>query len=239
MTIEFARRLFAETLGSMLLAGTVIGSGILAARLASGNDAVALLGNTIATAGMLFVLIVALGPISGAHFNPAVTLVMALRREIGVAASLMYAVVQVIGCVSGAMLAHAMFALPLLQVATHARAGAALALSEGVAAFALLFAILSVSRWRPRSVPAAVALVITAGYWWTPSTSFANPAITIARALSDTFSGVRPQDAPGFVAAQFAGAALAWIVCAALLPKQETIGVRQIVDAESGTHPNG
>jgi len=151
-----ARRLAAEALGSALLTGVVIGSGILASRLSGGNDAVALLGNTGATAAILFVLITALGPISGAHFNPAVTLVMALQREIGVGAALAYGLVQVVGCIGGAMLAHAMFALPLLQVATHVRAGFAQDLSEGVATFALVLAILLVSRARPQAVSAAV-----------------------------------------------------------------------------------
>lgn len=204
--MSLARKLFAEALGSALLTGTVIGSGVLAQRLAGGNDAVALIGNTLATAAMLYVLVSALGPVSGAHFNPAVTLVMGLRGEIGVGAGLAYTLMQIAGCVAGAVLAHAMFALPLLQISTHVRAGPALVLSEGVATFALVFAILGVSRWRPEAVPAAVALVIAAGYWWTASTSFANPAITIARALSDTFAGVRPADVPGFIAGQFAGA---------------------------------
>ncbi len=208
-----ARRLCAELLGALLLAGVVIGSGILASRLAGGNDAVALLGNTAATAGILYVLITALGPISGAHFNPAVTLVMLVRRQISLGASSAYVVVQVIGCVLGAWLAHAMFDLPILQVATTLRGGAPLALSEAVATFALVFAILGVSRWKPDAVPAAIALVICAGYWWTASTSFANPAITIARALSDTFAGVRPADAPVFIASQVAGALAAAGVC--------------------------
>jgi glycerol uptake facilitator-like aquaporin len=220
MQIGLPRRLLAEALGSLVLTGTVIGSGILAERLASGNLAVALLGNTAATGAILFVLVTSLGPVSGAHFNPAVSLVMALRRELSLASLLFYIPIQIIGCIGGALLAHAMFELPLMQISTHVRSGPAQILSEGVAAFALVFAILTVSRWRPQAVPAAVALVITAGYWWTASTSFANPAITIARAMSDTFAGVRPLDAPGFIAGQFAGALLALICCAALLPKQ-------------------
>lgn len=221
MKVDLARRLFAEALGSLLLTGTVVGSGILAVEIAEGNNAVALLGNTAATGAILFVLISALGPISGAHFNPAVTLVMALRRDVSVLSAILYIPVQVAGCVLGAWLAHAMFDLPIVQFSTHVRAGPAQVLSEAVAAFALLFAILSVSRWRPQAVPAAVALVIVAGYWWTASTSFANPAITIARALSDTFAGVRPEDAPGFIAGQFAGALTAWLACAYLLPKED------------------
>lgn len=220
MQIGLGRRLLAEALGSFLLTGTVVGSGILAVRLSSGNDAVALIGNTAATGAILFVLISALGPISGAHFNPAVTLVMALRREIGALAALLYIPAQIVGCVLGAWLAHAMFELPIIQFSTHGRAGPAQILSEGVATFALLFTILAVSRCRAQSIPAAVALVITAGYWWTASTSFANPAITIARAMSDTFAGVRPTDAPGFIAGQFAGAIIAWLVCVVLLPKE-------------------
>lgn len=219
MTTGLGRRLFAEALGSMILTGTVVGSGILAVGLADGNDAIALLGNTAATGAMLFVLISALGPISGAHFNPAVTLVMALRREMSVATALAYVPIQIAGCVAGAWLAHAMFALPVIQFSTHVRNGSPQILSEGVATFALVFAILAVSRWKPSSIPAAVALVITAGYWWTASTSFANPAITIARAMTDTFAGVRPADVPGFIAGQFAGALIAWTTCAVLLPK--------------------
>jgi glycerol uptake facilitator-like aquaporin len=222
MEIGLGRRLLAEALGSVMLTGTVVGSGILAVQLADGNNAVALIGNTAATGAILFVLITALGPISGAHFNPAVTLVMALKRELSVASALLYIPIQVAGCVAGAWLAHAMFALPIVQFSTHVREGAPQILSEGVATFALLFTILAVSRWRPHAIPAAVALVITAGYWWTASTSFANPAITVARAMTDTFAGVRPADAPGFIAGQLAGALVAWVVCVILLPKEAT-----------------
>ncbi len=221
MKVGIGRRLLAETLGSAMLTGTVIGSGILAARLAGGNDAVALLGNTAATAAILFVLITSLGPISGAHFNPAVTLIMALRREVSAVDALLYIPLQVGGCILGAWLAHAMFELPIVQVSTHMRAGPAQMLSEGVATFALVFTILGASRWRPDAVAAAVALVIAAGYWWTASTSFANPAITIARAMSDTFAGVRPADAPGFIAGQFVGALAAFAACAILFPKDK------------------
>lgn len=220
MQANLMQRLLAETLGSAVLAGTVIGSGILAERLADGNLAVALIGNTAATAAMLFVLVTGLGPISGAHFNPAVSLVMALRRELNVVSLLLYGPLQVAGCAAGALLAHAMFGLPLVQISTHVRAGAAQVLSEGVATFALVFAILSVSRWRPDAVAAAVALVIAAGYWWTASTSFANPAITIARTMSDTFAGVRPADAPGFIGGQFVGALAAWLCCLVLIPNK-------------------
>lgn len=215
------QKLAGELLGSAILAGTVIGSGVLATRFSHGNDAVALLGNTAATGAMLFVLVSTLGPLSGAHFNPAVSMVMALRRQLPLGMAVLYITSQVVGCIGGAWLAHAMFELPILQLSQHERSGGAQMLSEGVATFALVFTILATLRWRPQAVPAAVALVITAGYWWTASTSFANPAITIARALSDTFAGVRPADAPGFIAAQLAGALAAWTTCAVMLPKAE------------------
>lgn len=206
-------RLAAEFGGSLILAAVVIGSGVMGARLSGGNDAVALLGNTAATGAIIYVLITALGPVSGAHFNPAVTLVMVLRREIGVVLSVLYTIAQIAGCVAGAVLAHAMFELPLVQTSAHVRAGPAQFLSEGVATFALVACILLVSKVRPNAVAAAVSLTIVAGYWWTASTSFANPAITIARAMSDTFAGIRPTDVGAFVAAQLAGAVLAAAVC--------------------------
>jgi len=213
---DLGRRLLAETLGAALLSGAVIGSGVMASLLSGGNDGVALLANTLATAAMLYVLVAALGSVSGAHFNPAVTLAMALRREISAGAALLYVPAQIAGCVAGAALAHTMYELPLLSPATTARAGGAQILSEGAATFALVLAIIGVRRWRAAALPGAVALVIAAGYWWTASTSFANPALTIARALSDTFAGVRPADAPGFIAGQFVGA-LAAAAMAALL----------------------
>lgn len=209
MSFDLSRRVAAELAGALVLAGVVIGSGVMAERLSGGNDAIALLGNTLATAAILYVLISALGPISGAHFNPAVTLVATLRRELSVSAALLFVCAQIIGCISGALLAHAMFEMPLLQIATTPRAGPAQWLSEGAATFALVACILLVSRFKPEAVAAAVALTIAAGYWWTASTSFANPAITIARALSDTFAGIRPTDAPMFILAQLMGALLA------------------------------
>ena len=212
--MNLPRRLAAEWLGSLLLSGVVIGSGIMGERLAGGNTGVALLANTGATAAILYVLITALGPISGAHFNPAVTLIMALRRDLNAFEFALYAMAQIAGCAAGAVLAHAMFELPLLQTSGHARVGDAQMLSEGVATFALIGCILLVSRALPQAVAASVALTIAAGYWWTASTSFANPAITLARTLSDTFAGIRPADAPGFIAAQLTGAVLAWGVCA-------------------------
>lgn len=220
MTPPLARRLAAEFLGSALLTGVVIGSGVMGERLDGGNVAVALLANTLATAAILFVLIAGFGPISGAHFNPAVTLVMTLRREIGAGAAIAYAFLQVVGCIAGAMLAHAMFELPLIEMSTHVRAGGAQALSEGAATFALIACIVLVGQTRASALPAAVALTIAAGYWWTASTSFANPAITIARALTNTFAGIRPADAPAFIGAQFAGALMAMVVCGWLTPKR-------------------
>ncbi|MEO0608687.1 MAG: MIP/aquaporin family protein [Pseudomonadota bacterium] len=214
-----ARKLVAELIGSLFLAGVVIGSGILAQQLSGGNIAVALLGNTAATGAILWVLVATLGPVSGAHFNPAVTLAFFLRGEISVPLAVIYGVIQVMGCVLGAWLAHAMFELPLIQVSETDRSGLAKMLAEGVATFALVFAIFGAIKHAPNAVPAAVALVITAGYWWTASTSFANPAISIARALSDTFAGVRPADLPGFIIAQCLGASLATGCAVFLFPK--------------------
>jgi glycerol uptake facilitator-like aquaporin len=218
---DLARRTAAELLGSCLLAGVVIGSGIMAARLSDGNDAVALLANTGATAAILFVLITALGPISGAHFNPAVTLVMMLRGATRPAEGAIYVVIQICGCVLGAVLAHAMFGLPLLQEGSIQRSGVGQALSEGAATFALVLTILLVTSARPNATPAAVALVIAAGYWWTASTSFANPAITIARAMSDTFAGVRWVDVPLFVVSQITGAFGGLAAATTLLPERD------------------
>ncbi|MEO1323426.1 MAG: MIP/aquaporin family protein [Pseudomonadota bacterium] len=214
--------IFAEFLGSLLLAGVVIGSGILALELSDGNLAVALLGNTIATGAILWVLVATLGPVSGAHFNPAVTLAFFLRREISMEMSMRYVAAQIAGCVLGAVLAHAMFELPLLQISETNRSGLALMLSEGVATFALVFAIFGAIKHAPKAVPMAVALVIVAGYWWTASTSFANPAISMARALSDTFAGVSPAALPGFILAQCLGAALATGTALILFPKEKS-----------------
>jgi len=221
--LDLTRRLVAEFIGSLMLAGVVIGSGILAVGLSAGNDGVALIGNTAATSAILWVLVATLGPVSGAHFNPAVTLAFLVRREISPVEAAIYVVVQVAGCVMGAVIAHAMFELPLIQIAATDRSGVAKMFSEGVATFALVFAIFGAIRHAPMSVPAAVALVIAAGYWWTASTSFANPAITVARAMSDTFAGVRPADVPGFVLAQLAGALLATGISAFLfVPSKDT-----------------
>jgi glycerol uptake facilitator-like aquaporin len=199
------RELLAEFLGSMILAAAVIGSGIMAERLAAGNAAVALLGNTAATVAVLAVLIAMLAPISGAHFNPAVTLVALARKQVPASKAMTYIVAQIVGCVCGALLAHAMFELPLVQASTHARSGAAQWIAEIVATAGLiLVAFTSSAREAAWRVPAWIA----GAYWFTASTSFANPAITIARSLSDTFSGIRPTDVPGFVMAQLVGAAV-------------------------------
>lgn len=203
------RRLAAEAAGTAILVGTVVGSGIMGAALASENDAVALLGNTIATGAILVVLIMVFGPVSGAHFNPAVTFAFLLKRDIALAAAAAYIVVQIAGGLAGTALAHAMFELEIVQASTHVRAGAPQWLGEFLATFALLASILALLRTRPEAIPYAVGLVITAGYWWTSSTSFANPAVTIARAFTDTFAGIRPDDVGPFIAAQLIAAASA------------------------------
>jgi glycerol uptake facilitator-like aquaporin len=217
--MDAGRRIFAEALGSAMLFATVIGSGIMAESLAGGNVAVALLGNTLATAAMLFVLITMFGPVSGAQFNPAVTLVFALRRELSWREAGLYLMAQLAGGLVGALIAHGMFNLPLIEIGTKVRTGTGQWLGEAVATFALVLTILGTMRHRPQWVPATVAMVITAGYWFTSSTSFANPAITLARSMTDSFSGIRPIDAPGFIAAQIAGALLA-AVCGRWLFEQ-------------------
>jgi glycerol uptake facilitator-like aquaporin len=210
------QRLGAEFLGTAFLLATVIGSGIMGERLASGNVAIALLGNTIATGAMLVVLITMLGPISGAHFNPAVTMTFLLRREVTPSGAWGYVAAQVAGAVAGVLVAHIMFDEALLQLATKVRSGPAQWFAEWVATFGLVAVILLTLRARAAAVPAAVGLYITAAYWFTASTSFANPAVTLARALSDTFAGIRPMDVAPFVIAQIAGAASALYVCRAL-----------------------
>ena len=214
--------LLAEFIGTLLLLTIVVGSGIMGERLADGNAAVALLANAAATAGGLYVLIVLFGPISGAHFNPAVTLAMKIRGETLPASGLAYIAAQVIGAVLGVWLAHAMFDLVLWQPGTHVRSGAGQWLSEGIATFGLLLTILLGMRFRERAVPALVASYIFAAYWFTASTSFANPAVTLARSLTQTFAGIRPLDTPGFIAAQLAGAVLALLAARALLPVQSS-----------------
>ena len=204
-----ARQLAAEFIGTLFLLAAVVGSGIMGEALAGGNDAIALLGNTAATGAMLAVLITVFGPISGAHFNPAVTLAFVLRREIAGGLAAAYVFAQVFGGLAGMVLAHTMFDLDLLQSATKVRTGAGQWLAEGVATFGLVATILGTLRARPSAVPAMVGLYITAGYWFTASTSFANPAVTLARAWTDTFSGILPAHAPAFVLAQLVGAAAA------------------------------
>jgi glycerol uptake facilitator-like aquaporin len=213
-TQPLPRRLIAELIGSVLLAATVVGSGIMAERLAGGNLAVALLANTAATVAVLATLIALLGPISGAHFNPAVSLIQALRKQLPWTDAGVYALVQIVGCCAGALLAHAMFEMPLWQASAHIRTGPAQWLAEAVATFGLLLMVLG-SR-RSEDAPWMVACWIGAAYWFTASTSFANPAITIARSLSDTFSGIRPNDVPAFIAAQLVGAIAALAVARVL-----------------------
>ena len=206
------RKLSAEALGTLLLVATVIGSGIMGERLSGGNDAIALLGNTLATGAILVVLITIFAPVSGAHFNPAVTFVMALKREIAAWPALAYAVAQIAGGVLGAMLAHAMFDLPLLAEGLKARTGAAIWIGEAVATAALILTILGTLRAAPKMLALNVGLAISAGYWFTSSTSFANPAVAIARGFTPTFSGIRPEDVWGFVGIEFAAAALAGLL---------------------------
>lgn len=208
MNVDLPRRLVAEGLGTLLLVCTVVGSGIMADRL-SNDDGIALLGNTIPTGAILVVLIVIFGSVSGAHFNPAVSLAFALRRELSVGLAVYYVLVQVLGGVAGSLLAHAMFGLPIIEVSEKVRSGAGQWLAEGLATFGLLGVILGGLRFRADAVPWLVGLYITAAYWFTASTSFANPAVTIARGFTDTFAGIRPTDIPAFVASQLAGAALA------------------------------
>ena len=217
-----SRRIAGEALGTAFLLAIVIGSGIMGERLSAGNAAIALLGNTLSTGAGLVVLITIFGPLSGAHFNPAVTLVFALRREIGWGLAAAYGVAQIVGGVGGVWVAHAMFAEPILQVSMKLRDGPAQVLAEFVATFGLIAAILGSIRFRPDATSLVVGLYITSAYWFTASTSFANPAVTIARALSDTFAGIAPISAPMFVIAQFAGAVTASILFRWLLRERVT-----------------
>jgi glycerol uptake facilitator-like aquaporin len=214
---SLSHKLLAEFVGTVLLLAAVVGSGIMGTALSNGNDGVALLANAAATGGALYALIVILGPISGAHFNPLVTLAMRLRGELDNREAVSYVLVQIIAAIAGVMLAHAMFDLPLIQPGTHVRTGAAQWLSESVATFGLLLTILLGIRHRPTAVPALVASYIFAAYWFTASTSFANPAVTLARSLTQTFAGIRPEDVIGFVVAQVVGMSLAVVVATALI----------------------
>lgn len=217
--MELSKRLAAEGIGSFFLFACVIGSGIMAANLSAGNDAIALLGNTAATGAILFVLITVLGPISGAHMNPAVSLVMAWRGELAWHETGAYILAQLAFGILGAWAAHLMFDLPTLQLSVKARQGLGQWTGEAIATFGLILTILGSVRFRPQWVAATVALYITAAYWFTSSTSFANPAITVARSLSDTFAGISPHDVPAFVVAQLFGAALAALLGRWLFPE--------------------
>ena len=222
------KRLAAEAIGSFFLFATVVGSGIMGERLAGGNEAIALLANTGATGAILFVLIAMLGPVSGAHFNPAVTLVMRLNREVKSSEAALYVAVQLVGGIVGVWAAHVMFDLPALQLSTKARAGGGQLVSEAIATFGLIFTILTTLRHRPIAVPASVAIYISAAYWFTASTSFANPAITIARSLTNSFAGIAPANVAGFVAAQLAGAIAAWWVVETLFTANEEVASPQL-----------
>jgi glycerol uptake facilitator-like aquaporin len=232
---SLGRRLLSEFLGTALLLATVVGSGIMGEALSRGNDGIALLANASATASALYVLIVVLGPISGAHFNPAVTLVMRIRGEVDTRTAVAYVAVQVIAAVVGVAIAHAMFGQELLQPGTHVRTGPAQWLSEGVATFGLLITILLGARHRPAALPALVAAWIFAAYWFTASTSFANPAVTLARALTQTFAGIRLADVPAFVGAQVVGALVAMAAVSALGPPRNLgAPTRPLVDDTRG-----
>jgi glycerol uptake facilitator-like aquaporin len=218
MNHPIARRLAAEGMGSAILFATVVGSGIMAERLSGGNVALALLANSLATGAMLFVLITIFGPVSGAHFNPAVSLVAALFGDLRWRDLPWYLALQVACGIAGVWIAHLMFVVPVLQVSTHARAGIGQWLGEAVATFGLILTILGTVRHRPSLVPATVALYIGAAYWFTSSTSFANPAITIARSLSESFAGIAPRDVPMFILAQFVGALAGTAIARMIFP---------------------
>ena len=226
MAFDLPRRLAAESLGTALLVATVVGSGIMADRLTD-DVALALLGNTLPTGAILVVLITILGPVSGAHFNPAVTLVFGLRGDIAFKDAAAYAIAQIVGGILGTLAAHAMFDMPLLQISTTARTGAGQWIAEGVAAFGLVFTILAGLRFRAESIPWLVGLYITAAYWFTASTSFANPAVAIARAFTNTFAGIRPVDLTGFILAELAGALVAMVLAGWLLAEPHAIAQRK------------
>lgn len=217
---DISRKLFSEGIGTAFLLATVVGSGIMADRLAGGNVAIALLGNTIPTGAILVVLITMLGPISGAYFNPAVTLVFALRKEIPKFVAILYVIAQIIGGILGVWAAHIMFDEALIQFSQKVRTGNGQWFAEMVATFGLVFTILATLRAKENAVPLAVGLYITAAYWFTASTSFANPAVTLSRGFSNTFAGIRPDDVLGFVCAQLLGTVIAWLVCRWLIDAQ-------------------
>ena len=209
---SLGRRIFSEWLGTAFLLATVVGSGIMAQKLAGGNVALALLGNTIPTGSILVVLILIFGPLSGAHFNPAVTLAFAWRGELPWSDAVVYITAQILGAIAGVWAAHLMFELPLWQFSTTARTGAAQWFAESIATFGLLLTILGCAARTPAAVPYAVGLYIIAAYWFTASTSFANPAVTVARSFSDTFAGIAPSGVIAFIAAQLLGMAIAVVV---------------------------
>ena len=227
MATDLPRRLVAEALGTAMLVAAVVGSGIMADRLTD-DVALALLGNTIPTGAMLVVLITILGPISGAHFNPAVTLVFALRRDIETNAALGYVAAQILGGIAGAFLAHAMFDLPILQISQTVRSGSGQWIAELVATFGLVFTILAGLRFRGDAIPWLVGLYITSAYWFTASTSFANPAVAIARAFSNTFAGIRPLDVPAFIVAELVGALVAMALAGWLLGEPRTMPTTKV-----------
>ena len=211
------RQLAAEALGTALLLAVVVGSGVMGEQLSCGNVAIALLGNTLSTGAALVVLITIFGPISGAHFNPVVSLAFAVRREIRVRTAFAFIVAQIVGGVAGVYAAHAMFGQDILQISTKLRAGPSLAFSEAVATFGLIATIFGCVRFKPDFTPVGVGLYITSAYWFTASTSFANPAVTLARSLSNTFAGIAPSSVPGFIAAQACGAVVGVVVFGWLL----------------------
>jgi glycerol uptake facilitator-like aquaporin len=235
VTATFSRRLVSEGVGTAMLLAAVVGSGIMAERLSAGNQAIALLANTVATAAALVALILTFGPVSGAHFNPAVTVADASQGGIPWSEVPGYIGAQVGGAVVGVWSAHAMFQERLFMLSVHTRSGSAQWFSEFVATFGLLAVIWGCSRRRSAAVPFAVAAYIAAAYWFTASTSFANPAVTFARALSDTFAGIRPTDVPGFVVAQLAGAMAATVLFRWLVPALPDTAQRVVVPRASGT----
>jgi len=233
-----ARRAMAEAVGTAFLLAAIVGSGIMAERLAGGNVAIALLANTIATGAALVALILAFGPISGAHFNPAVTLADAWQRGLAWREVPVYLIAQLSGAFSGVAAAHSMFGEPVFSASRHVRAGNAQLFSEFVATFGLLSVIWGCARLRSSAVPFAVGAYITAAYWFTASTSFANPAVTLARSVSDTFAGIRPADAPGFIAAQLAGAAAATVLFRWLVPSLPKDAEKVVVPHASAEEPH-
>lgn len=233
MKLSLSRRVTAEFLGTALLVAAVVGSGIMGERLANGNIGLALLANTVATGAALVCLIIAFGSISGAHFNPVVTVMDALERGIRWGDAPYYLLGQTAGGFAGAVAANMMFGLPAVSLSTKARSGSAQLLSEFIATFGLMCVISGAARFRPNTTPFAVGAYITAAYWFTSSTSFANPAVTIARCFSNTFAGIRPQDAPGFVAAQFTGGIAATLLFRWLVPHLEATAGKVLVPRDS------